>query len=82
MADFLAEMQELGYSVEDEEWRSHHLFGLRMPESVDLTRLRDTLAEHGVSASLRGSALRLSANVYNDDEDVDVLRSVLRGAAA
>jgi selenocysteine lyase/cysteine desulfurase len=82
MADFLSEMQELGYSVEDEEWRGHHLFGLRMPESVDLTRLRDTLAEHGVSASLRGSALRLSANVYNDDEDVDVLRSVLRGATA
>ncbi len=82
MADFLSEMQELGYSVEDEEWRGHHLFGLRMPESVDLTRLRDTLAEHGVSASLRGSALRLSANVYNDDEDVDVLRSVLRGATS
>ena len=79
-ADFLNEMVSVGYSVEDEAWRGKHLFGLRMPESVDLAQLRDRLAEHSVSASLRGSALRLSANVYNDEADVSVLADVLRGA--
>ncbi|MEK9896671.1 MAG: hypothetical protein VW518_09665, partial [Burkholderiaceae bacterium] len=63
-----------------EEWRAHHLFGLRMPTSVDLAKLRDDLASRNVSASLRGSALRLSAIVYNDETDIGVLAEVLRAA--
>jgi selenocysteine lyase/cysteine desulfurase len=79
-AGLLAEVRRLGYSVEAEEWRAHHLFGLRMPTSVDLAKLRDDLASRNVSASLRGSALRLSANVYNDETDIGVLAEVLRAA--
>lgn len=79
-ADFLRESAELGYSVEHEEWRGSHLFGLRMPDGIDLTALKATLAERNVSASLRGSALRLSPNVYNDAEDIGALLDVLRGA--
>ncbi len=78
---FLSDVAELGYSVEDEAWRSNHLFGLRMPGSVDLQRLKATLAERNVSASLRGSALRLSPNVYNDEVDIGALFEVLRDAA-
>jgi selenocysteine lyase/cysteine desulfurase len=81
-ADFLKEMVSIGYRVEDGAWRGKHLFGLRMPESVDLAQLRDRLAERSVFASLRGSALRLSANVYNDEADVSVLADVLRGAVS
>ena len=81
-ADFLAEMGAIGYSVEDDAWRGTHLFGLRMPDSVDLAELRGRLAERNVSASLRGSALRLSANVYNDDVDLEVLADVLKDAAS
>ncbi len=76
-ADFLTEVGELGYSVEDEAWRGAHLFGLRMPASVELGPLRDRLAERRVFASLRGSALRLSPNVYNDPADLAVLHEVL-----
>lgn len=78
--DFLVEMGSLGYSVEDEAWRGAHLFGLRMPASVDLAALSKTLADRGVSASLRGTALRLSPNVYNDQTDIDALAGVLRDA--
>lgn len=78
--DFLAEVGKLGYSVEDEAWRGAHLFGLRMPAAVDLTALRDTLSARNVSASLRGTALRLSPNVYNDDVDMGVLLEVLKEA--
>jgi len=81
-ADFLSEMAELGYSVEDERWRGGHLFGLRMPRTVDLGALRDALAMRGVAASLRGTALRLSPNVYNDAVDIAALADVLRNAVA
>ena len=80
--DFLGEIGMLGYSVEDEGWRSSHLFGVRAPDSVDLAELRDTLSARNVSASLRGTALRLAANVYNDEHDVGVLAEVLRQAVA
>jgi len=76
----LDEARGLGYSVEADKWRGHHLFGLRMPASVDLSKLRDDLASRNVSASLRGSALRLSPNVYNDETDVGVLAEVLKRA--
>ena len=80
--EMLVEAGELGYSVERERWRSSHLFGLRMPEGVDLASLKQTLAERNVSASLRGSALRLAPNVYNDLDDVDALMGVLREAVS
>lgn len=80
-ADLITDVGEVGYTVEDRAWRSSHLFGLRMPAHVDLTALRASLADRNVSASLRGTALRLSPNVYNDEEDVAVLREVLRAAA-
>ena len=81
-ADFLSDVGELGYTVEASEWRASHLFGLRMPNSVDLPELKELLARHNVSASLRGTALRLSANVYNDEADVAVLYDVLKAAAS
>jgi selenocysteine lyase/cysteine desulfurase len=79
--EMLVEAAELGYSVEDERWRGSHLFGLRMPEGIDLAALKQALADRNVSASLRGTALRLAPNAYNDLEDVDALMSVLRHAA-
>jgi selenocysteine lyase/cysteine desulfurase len=76
----LDEVRALGYTVEDEPWRACHLFGLRMPPAVDLGALRDALARRKVSASLRGTALRLSPNVYNDEADIAALLAVLREA--
>lgn len=80
--ELLAELGELGYSVEEEAYRGHHLFGLRMPRNVDLAALKTALGERNVSASLRGTALRLAPNVYNDAVDIGVLRDVLVEAAS
>lgn len=71
----------LGFAVEDEAWRGAHLFGLRMPEGLDLAALSARLAERRVVASLRGTALRVSPNVYNDAADVGALLEVLEAAA-
>jgi selenocysteine lyase/cysteine desulfurase len=79
-APMLEEVAALGFSVEDERWRGSHLFGLRMPPGLDLAALRDALERRGVVASLRGTALRLSPNVYNDEEDVAALLDGLKDA--
>jgi selenocysteine lyase/cysteine desulfurase len=78
--DLLAEAASLGYVVEDEAWRGAHLFGLRLPARVQLPRLQALLRERNVTVSLRGDAVRVSPNVYNDASDVDALRKVLRAA--
>lgn len=72
------EARELGFRVEEEGGRAHHLFGLRMPEGVDLERTKAELEAAGVVASLRGTALRVSPHVYNDEADVEALLRVMR----
>lgn len=80
-ADLLDRAVELGFGVEEEAWRSPHLFGLRMPDRVDLVQVRQALQDAGVHVSLRGSALRISPNAYNTPEDVAALQEVLEDVA-
>jgi selenocysteine lyase/cysteine desulfurase len=70
----------LGFSVEQDEWRADHLFGLRMPVGLELEALKAELEARRIFVSLRGSALRVSPNVYNDESDVEALIEALRGA--
>jgi selenocysteine lyase/cysteine desulfurase len=65
--------QELGYRVEDAADRGAHLFGLRMPEGTNTESLRAELAGRDVSVSIRGDAIRVAPNVYNDMTNVDAL---------
>lgn len=77
----LARAVELGFTVEQEEWRAAHLFGLRAPPQVELPQLQQELQLRNVFASLRGSALRVSPNVYNDEADLYALLEVLIAVA-
>jgi selenocysteine lyase/cysteine desulfurase len=74
----LAEARALGVTVEDEEWRGSHLFGLRLPTGVDPGRLGPELEARAVFVSLRGSAVRVAPHVYNSEEDLLALVEALR----
>ncbi|HSG48393.1 MAG TPA: aminotransferase class V-fold PLP-dependent enzyme, partial [Longimicrobiales bacterium] len=78
----LGSAEELGFGLEGAEYRSPHLFGLRMPEGLDLADVRTVLEERRISASLRGSSLRISPNVYNDESDIQALVEALRDLRA
>jgi selenocysteine lyase/cysteine desulfurase len=77
-AEAAGEIRSLGYTVEADEHRAHHLFGVRTSARIDLAELQASLQQGNVFASLRGSALRVAPNVYNDAEDVGALLDVLR----
>jgi selenocysteine lyase/cysteine desulfurase len=79
--DPLQRAAELGYWVEDEEGRAAHLFGLRAPADVDLAELDRELKSRQVFVSLRGSALRISPHVYNDERNFDALLAGLERVA-
>ena len=51
----------LGFSVERDEWRADHLFGLRMPEGLDLDTLKAELESRNIYVSLRGLATSASS---------------------
>ena len=76
----LREAAELGFQIENEEWRGAHIFGLRAPAGLDLAVLNQELQRRKVFASLRGSALRVAPNVYNDESDLTALLEGLRAA--
>lgn len=76
----LRDARELGWTVEDEPWRAAHLFGLRPPPGADAAKLQRALKERGVAVSLRGDAVRVSPNAYNDPSDLDALADALRAA--
>ena len=76
----LTRAPELGFGLEDAGFRSPHLYGLRMPEGVELAWVRTALEQRNVSVSLRGSSLRISPNVYNDARDIEALIDALESA--
>ena len=74
----IGEMRDMGYQIEQDDWRGAHLFGVRMPSGLDLQALHAQLQHACVSVALRGSALRVAPNIYNDEADVDALVKCLR----
>ncbi len=69
----------LGYAAQPPSRRVPHLFGLRRPGGLP-AGLGATLAARGVHVSIRGDAIRVSPNVYNDARDVDAFLAALRDA--
>jgi selenocysteine lyase/cysteine desulfurase len=77
-ADAIAEIASFGFTIEAPAHRSAHLFGVRLPAGLELAPLYEQLQRAQVSVALRGSALRVAPNVYNDAEDVNALVQTLR----
>ena len=73
----LREAAAMGFPVERDEGRAAHLFGLRMPEHCALPALEAELRRRRISVSLRGSAVRVSPHLYNDENDVGALIEAL-----
>lgn len=77
-APLAGELPEYGYRIEEPGRRAHHLFGIRLPAALTNEELKARLGERDIHVSLRGSAVRISPNVYNDEEDIAALLEVLR----
>ena len=66
--------------LEDEQYTSPHLFGLKLPEDIDTELLRNNLQTNKISVSNRGGKLRISVNVFNTAEDIEKLIQVLESS--
>ncbi len=81
LADLIARARERGALPEPgrQPDRAEHILGLPLPPGSDPRRMGERLAHRRVHASLRGYALRISANAYNRPGDVDALAEALWG---
>ncbi len=78
-ASIAARAAALGLTPATPGPRAGHYLGLGFPEGPP-PGLPDRLAAAGVHVSLRGSALRVTPHLYNDDADVDRLIDALAAA--
>lgn len=76
-ANSVTKLKEKGFIIEDAAWRGAHLFGIRVPKSSDLEKIKASLRKHKIYVSIRGNAIRISQNVYNREEDLTKLTKVL-----
>ncbi len=74
------ELAGLGLGIDSESDRYNHLFGLRLGPREDVQHVKSELARRRVHVSLRGEAIRVSVNVYNDASDLAELVDGLRTA--
>jgi selenocysteine lyase/cysteine desulfurase len=71
-------LKEKDFWIEDENYRTNHLFGLLLPQTIDSTYLLEKLQERKIYVSLRGDSIRVSPHVYNTHEDIEALIEVLK----
>lgn len=76
--DAINKLREIGCFIEASDYRSKHLFGVYLPEHIPLDLLKEKLVAENVFVSYRGSAIRVSAHLYNDKGDFDRLVGCFR----
>jgi hypothetical protein len=63
--------------LEVNEFTANHLFSLPLPAGQDLNQVKSMLEKEQIAVSVRGTALRVSINVFNEQKDIDRLIGVL-----
>lgn len=83
-ANAVKDLRALGCVIEDDNYRSHHLFGIKLPDDLDVNILKSALAEQHIFVSFRGNYIRISCHLFNTSEDfkklVACMSSVLQKA--
>jgi selenocysteine lyase/cysteine desulfurase len=77
LAPLVHQAERLGFRAAHPSQRSPHLFALHPPAGTDLGRLCAALADASIIVSNRRGAIRVSAHLYNDEQDVGRLVAAL-----
>lgn len=69
----IEKLQAMGCILEEEAFRAHHLFGVRLSPQMDMDTLNSNLKKKKVMVSQRGNAIRIAPHLYNTQQDFDKL---------
>ncbi|WP_296386786.1 aminotransferase class V-fold PLP-dependent enzyme [Winogradskyella sp.] len=76
-AEAVKALKALGCEIEDENFRTHHLFGIKLPENLDLDALKKDLFSKHIFVSFRGNYIRISCHLFNTSDDFKPLINCL-----
>lgn len=76
--DALIELQKLGFTIEDINYRSHHLIGIRIPDFINIETLKQQFNKHKIYLSIRGNYIRVAPHLYNSKEDFNQLLNCIK----
>ncbi len=74
----VTELQNLGCYIEDSNYRTHHLFGIKLPDNISIEQLKNEFKNRNIFVSFRGNYIRISCHLYNTKEDFDILVSCIK----
>lgn len=77
ISPMLKALSNHGYQVPKEANMAAHLFGVGLPEGLEMDTVKREVARAKISVSYRGTSIRISPNVYNTQEELDKLTDVL-----
>ncbi|MEM5564942.1 aminotransferase class V-fold PLP-dependent enzyme [Psychroserpens sp. AS72] len=72
------QLTELGCQIEHPDYRTHHLFGVKLPEHLDLNKLKSELQKQQIYISFRGQFIRVSCHLFNTESDFDKLVNCIK----
>ena len=76
----IPKLEAIGCLVDDELWRTGHLFGIHLPPHADPSRIAAELQRSHLSVSLRSDTIRVAPYLYNTTKDMDALVHALKTA--
>jgi len=71
-------LQKLGCQIEKDTKRAHHLFGIKLPDHIDLDALKENMIDNNIFVSYRGEYIRVSCHLFNTTEDFKPLINCLK----
>ncbi|MCU0438989.1 MAG: aminotransferase class V-fold PLP-dependent enzyme [Raineya sp.] len=71
-------LKDSPYCIEEDEYRSKHLFGISLPENLILEDFLKRLETKKIYVSARGSSIRVSTSVFNTEQDIDTFIHTLK----
>ena len=76
------QLLEMGFDLALKEDTGAHLWGIPLPDYIELETLKQLLAAHHVHVSFRGRSIRISPHLYNDASDMQALVACLAAVRA
>ena len=76
--DALKELQKIGFIIEDDNYRSHHLIGIKIPDFINIESLKNQFKKHSIYLSVRGNYIRIAPHLYNTKEDFNQLLNCIK----
>ena len=73
----LNKLNAIGFISDIPNIRAHHLFGIKIPETVNIDVLKQNLKSNNIHLAYRGDYIRISCHIFNSEAHFEKLYQVI-----